>query len=1337
MRKVVFSFAVGIVGVSGISDDRLELLLQQTPGLRHEVFLETLDKSQNKLTSSGRRRTVQDKDCDDLVDAIDSIEDNCSRFRYSVFQNLYPQLMQNAISDSTMLGRTASINDSFTGGLVSVMRAAIRDTFNTQRDSLYGPNGTCTSPKKGGLAATVDSLAGTVFSLVNKQKSAYDTAWKNVQGVDKFMTSSFTDESAKFANITGTVMSTMNQFQARLFKHQDRSTADFINTLNLDYLNNVSQSINMMSGLIDDGATQLDANYTDFHKIVDPMVNDMLDQLDKLSDQFIHADDDFANVIQSVGDKMNPVLTAVPGKEASDPINSLRSSNLKSIKDFESASNGFVNSSSTDWTNSFKTQMQSAGLGQMQRQTSIDNAADQIDSMFTGASDGMDGNYTVAVGNIKKKIEDVRAMAKDMRATVWTMSSKLHNVKGSLQTMFDALAGVAGDAAGDLRKRLAELMSSTGEASSDQLKVLLSDFSNLQNQLGGSGNAQRLKMMAALGNVREMVGRGGTSEAGASANLQDSLSAQADYSSKQANSVGSTQSALVGDASKTLMQNSAGTAAGLYSTSTDMQSQQSGASRDMRSAVAGQSDVVTSGMAANDLQASQTRLGIVSAISANASNIDAAAGSAGQALGQTEGAVAASLSSITTVNQLAAKAGSDSANAAASLGSQLGRADDALADQYAKNSRAAYAGVTGKADSSETAAASALGQQASGLSDNLKVAVADGDQKAGAAKSSIMQGLGAAEDSASDLGVLGDSIDGLISGSGSKADSTVRDANSTLSGSLLGALASVQTVGSKVTASNLDSESKTSVEAGKVVNAALSAFQGKASNIVSQSSVYSDRVAKAGPKLAGTDSALAQGLDLIKSNMKLALATVSDIASTMPAGGGSVADEAVMDLKRSVADASSLLSTNISALAAAVAKVTLNVSSGVGLPDDFQTSLTSIVEETLANSDKINQIGRDSYNKMLGMSAGASNDSVAVLSDLDSIGQTWQNSYSSAIRQGAATSRERVGEFGGLADDATGIANLMSAVQANRGKISQSSRQLSDMTDSQLQLTVGQLMGSVQATKGSLSRASSSAGAQAAFNSQVDNGSAGKFLQALQQEAQLSDSATASSATAMKESTGRASMDIHDMESKLAADQQARQARMAHALSAVSGMDSDFTKNISGNKDAIAIQLLMARRAVRDILNSWTGYSDYETKKFEKMAATDEEYIQMSQRNLDNSESESHAKLIDSKARMDTLNTNLGDVLTDYMSFSNSTTGQLGLLSEVVPLLNVSATGSITQLSESAFSFDKADVQLDVAARNETMTALADFEASLDRHANMAISAANGNLLPALSAGAY
>jgi hypothetical protein len=292
------------------------------------------------------------------------------------------------------------------------------------------------------------------------------------------------------------------------------------------------------------------------------------------------------------------------------------------------------------------------------------------------------------------------------------------------------------------------------------------------------------------------------------------------------------------------------------------------------------------------------------------------------------------------------------------------------------------------------------------------------------------------------------------------------------------------------------------------------------------------------------------------------------------------------------------------------------------------------------------------------------------------------------------------------------------------------------MTDSQLQQTVGQLVGSVQATKGSLSRASSSAGAQASFNSQVDNGSAGKFLQALQQEAQLSDAATASSASAMKDSTGRASMDIQDMESKLAADQQARQERMAQALSAVSGIDSDFTKNISGNKDAIAIQLLMARRAVRNILNSWTGYSDYETKKFEKMASTDEEYIQMSQRNLDNSESESHAKLIDSKARMDTLNSNLGDVLTDYMSFSNSTSGHLGLLSELVPLLNRSATGSITQLSESAFSFDKSDVELDVAARNETLTALADFEASLDRHANMAISAANGNLLPALSAGA-
>jgi hypothetical protein len=99
------------------------------------------------------------------------------------------------------------------------------------------------------------------------------------------------------------------------------------------------------------------------------------------------------------------------------------------------------------------------------------------------------------------------------------------------------------------------------------------------------------------------------------------------------------------------------------------------------------------------------------------------------------------------------------------------------------------------------------------------------------------------------------------------------------------------------------------------------------------------------------------------------------------------------------------------------------------------------------------------------------------------------------------------------------------------------------------------------------------------------------------------------------------------------------------------------------------------------------------------------------------------------------LSSDLQNMIADYLTFTNSTGGQLSLLSQVVPLLNTSATGSISQLSESAFQLNRRDGDIDTTARNETLTALKDFEASLDKHAKMAIEAASGNLLSALAGG--
>ena len=646
-----------------------------------------------------------------------------------------------------------------------------------------------------------------------------------------------------------------------------------------------------------------------------------------------------------------------------------------------------------------------------------------------------------------------------------------------------------------------------------------------------------------------------------------------------------------------------------------------------------------------------------------------------------------------------------------------------------KGTRGALSSATASADSSESSLVSNLNQRAVEMSTNVASALSNGDTTAGFTGNKLVQASGAITDANSDLGVLGSSLDTLLAGDGQQQIKALKLANGTVNSVIIGSLTGAQSVASTIDSSSSEAESQTSIEAGKVVSAASAAFNNRANLIVNQASSYGDAIAKSDQASQASQGIFSDSFTDVENALWKSQAVISDVNSQGETFSG------VKDVKELITDALSSIERNVTSLSSSVNRIALNVSSGVGLPDSFIKALTDIVDDALRNAELSRQQGALSVQGLQAANSNASTNSLSVLNDMQSASDQWQAGYSNATQTAVGLSRSRVEEMSNVADQAGGIANLLSTIQGNREKISSSAGQMSEMTNAELEQTLQQLTGSVQASRGSLTRASASGSAQADFGSKVNNGIASQFLQALQQEATMASSTSADSGSAMQETGGRAAMDIGRMETNLASDQQTRQAKIASVLGNVSSMDSEFAKNISGNKDAVAIQLLMSKRAVRNILNSWSGYSDYETSKFKKMSATDQEHVAMTERLIDNSKAESSDKLLGSMNEMDSLSSDLQQLIGNYLDFTNSTVGQLGTLSRAAPLLNTSTAGSIGQLSETAFEFDRRDGELDVEARNETLTALEDFEASLDEHASMAIAAANGNLLPALAGG--
>jgi hypothetical protein len=1332
---ILFRISIAIEGRYIPRDYRTASFLENIPALLHNSLLETVDRSAFMTGSSGRRRTVQDNDCDRTTGQIDSIEADCSRYRFKVFQEQYGVMMSAAYNDSQMLSDAGSLNDSFTGGLVSFGDGGIRQIYKTQKDALYGPNGTCISPKPGGLTTVADVGMRSAFTLAKGLSASSDTGWANLLTIDNQTNIAFTTNGQIFANTTGTVMQKMNRFQALMFSAANKMNTDMVTTLNNDWLQNVSSGINNLSDALTALVGYTESNYTDFHKNVDPIVNNLLDQLDALSDKFLGADGDFKGVVDNVATKMSPVLTAIPGKEATDPINAIRAKGAANTNDFLDSSNAAVNNSQADWARSILSSTQGAQSDMGNHLDYINNGQSQIDSNINTTSDGMDNNFTIAMSVSKQRISDLRNTASDLRSTVWSMSSKLHNVKGSLQSLYEALDGATGQAAADLRTKIGTLLSSTGDASATQLQSILAAFANVQQQISGSGNANNAKLMAAVSNIRGMVGRTSLDQAGSSGNMQDSISSQSEYASNVTSSTGSMQDGLVKDAGKTVLNTANSVLTAVTDASSQFDSQKSGVQRDTRSALSDESDLVADANSETQLAGAQSKVDVVGALSGNASAILNTASSADSSMKNTLGTVNGALGTMGSLSESLNGASSQSADAIGSVEDQLGGIDDHIADQYAQGTTNAYASVSGKADSSQEAITGNLGTSASGFANSVGTLVSQGDQSAGKANSNLLGALGANDETSSDLGIIGGSIGDLLENSVNGRSDAVNGANRTLASVLLGALTGAQSVGSKVDSASSETDSSISTDAGKAVDSVLSSFEAKASSVLQTTASVPGSLTKSNATIAQSQGVFNESLNAIAGSISESQDGLNWIKDNVESGGNMGMDGGLLDVKRTMFSSMDAISQNLTALNASVSKVAFNISSGVGFPSSFQDALTDIVNDAIRSADFSQRRGQQSVDQLAETSMNASRDSVGILSDLNDASNSWEAGYSSAIRSSIDASRARVGDLSNVADGASGISSLLSTVKGNRGKISSDASRLSDMSGSELELTVSQLMGSVRASKSSLQRASGSASAQSDFGSKVNNGIAGQFMQALATEANLASQASGDSENAMQQVGGRASMDIQRMEQGLATDQQARSAKMAEVMANVGNMDSEFAKNISGNKDAVSIQLLMSKRAVRNILNSWTRYSDYETAKFEKMGQTDQDHVQMTQRQIDSSRTDNEGKLLSSRNTMDSLSSELENVVGDYLSFTNSSESQLGLLSQVVPLLNESATGSIGQLSESAFTFVRTDGDLDSAARNETLSAIKDFEASLDQRASMAIAAANGNLVPALAGG--
>jgi hypothetical protein len=153
---------------------------------------------------------------------------------------------------------------------------------------------------------------------------------------------------------------------------------------------------------------------------------------------------------------------------------------------------------------------------------------------------------------------------------------------------------------------------------------------------------------------------------------------------------------------------------------------------------------------------------------------------------------------------------------------------------------------------------------------------------------------------------------------------------------------------------------------------------------------------------------------------------------------------------------------------------------------------------------------------------------------------------------------------------------------------------------------------------------------------------------------------------------------------------------------------------------------MMVKRALRTLLSSWSDYANEETKKFEKMNKTDNEYIAMMANRIATTNDTSGSSLRTSQTNMGALNEDILQALEDYLSYQRRIGGAFDGYKHGLSVMNESAGAEVSQVKEMIYNMNANDQFVDRQERDQMYSAIAKFNAELDKRAQEAESSLIG-----------
>ena len=1234
----------------------------------------------------GRRRVVYDKDCDFIMTEVDSIENECAHYRYERFANLVPALQSGGRADSSMVTNRTRLNTTFTGDIES-SNPGLRELFTEQRQALYGVNGTCLHPNGASLSQASSNLTMAIFRLNSYLVQVHDTDWTNVDRINARVQWFYDSIANQFS--TGVV----SVFNRSLGAYKElRKTID-AESINMTYglrsrLSNIVNSVNGDANVVNDLLTNSEEHFEDSSTVEKQQLQKLQKRLSDLSDKLDETPRGLDRFIDSFVNGFARILRAGISDAQLDGLHLIQNfmkPPLKKILDkYTEQSAHSVDNEEKSWSRSLIDFVRNVIATQLiDRQRLADRAASDLSSRFDSTSVDIDELVSTLVSEQSSRIGAVQLAASRLASVLQGTQSSASNTLDRRKKIFEELMRAITSSVVEAQRKIGELIA----ASSQSINGQLNDDIDAITQSGASINQGEHELMSALNSLaarlRRAIADALVAAEGAAASRHNAIETSAALASSDMDKHKDSWGQFVSHSTDDWQGMTERIGDSLTSITNGLGASQQGYARDVQSALAETKDVVNDG---ND-SAHVTALEDISktreneAITGQATSFMSKMASG--YLGGIAGLESANIHSISSLRNARISTEAAIQDSVAILSDQVAELDSVQAADF--GSGAHYA--LNHAKSAISRDESNVLAQVSNLETDLSNRLTD---------ITVTPGAGSSLDSPKEADIeasyneMLDSVQKILR----DTDQIRQSINSTYPKGLDMAGIKSSTVADQVVNENVEGSETIISEITSSLTSAL-----KQSSVihgftpVSSSVNHSDGIYQA--------SSLVAGLTRVRTGLEDAMHVMNEVRHTADSGSAGMAAISkplikLTQLNQTTTDA-------IANISAALTKWLVSYSSNTTVTHGF---------------NRIHPF------------TGFSVDSLGPVFDEED-GTSSMDALIAAGEAGDATIKW-LGKQRRQTVDRNYLDDVRTDLEANVNGGRRLNESRTSLVDGQLTRLDGEVSEYIGRSGSELNTSVDSSRTALSFFGR-HNEAEDQYIRSLYDAQTLGilhmGNRTAKHASTLEKDLRIATDSVQALAKGLVAGVAEGMAGFTKKLN--SGLEgftydsesarSNFSGILHSDTNQLQIQLMMARKSLKDILASWRKYSDYANDKFEILKGTETRAVALTRASIDHARNAGSYLLDSAKDSLHKGTDYSIEAVNNFSAFTSETNRKISLYEDGLRSLNFSSDASLRQIKEMESDYLDNDAFLDERDRSDAEKSIKYFESDLDNTANLAI----------------